>query len=90
MSRALFAQAILKKASRVAPGIPWFKAATKGQPLITGRVYGITTEEHPTQARRPAYSVLSNFRLKQVFALELPDWSSQLRAVSAEGRMTKS
>jgi dTDP-4-dehydrorhamnose reductase len=85
-----FAQAILEEASRVAPGIPWFKAATKGQPLITGLVHGITTEEHPTQARRPAYSVLSNFRLKQAFALELPDWSWQLRAVFAEGRVTKS
>jgi len=84
-----FAKAILKEASRVAPGIPWFKAAPKGQPLITG-VHGTTTAEYPTQARRPAYSVLSNFRLRQVFALELPDWSSQLRAVFAEGRMTKS
>lgn len=78
-----FAKAILEEASRVAPGVPWFKAATKGQPLITRRVNGIATEEYPTLARRPAYSVLSNFRLKQAFALELPDWSSQLRAVFA-------
>jgi dTDP-4-dehydrorhamnose reductase len=82
-----FAKAILEEASRVAPCIPWFRAATKGQPLITGRVHGITTEEYPTQARRPAYSVLSNFRLRQAFALELPDWSWQLRAVFAEGRI---
>ena len=85
-----FPKAILEEASRVAPGIPWFKAATKGQPLITGRVHGITTEDHPTQARRPAYSVLSNLRLKQAFALELPDWSCQLRAVFTEGRVTES
>jgi dTDP-4-dehydrorhamnose reductase len=58
--------------------------------LTTGHVHGITTDEHTTQARRPAYSVLSNFRLKQAFASELPDWSCQLRAVFAEGRMTKS
>ena len=78
-----FAKAILEEASRVAPCSPWFKAATKGQPLITRRVNGITTEEYPTPARRPAYSVLSNFRLRQVFALELPDWLSQLRAAFA-------
>ena len=85
-----FAKAILEEASRVAPGIPWFKAATKGQLFITRCVNGITTEEYPTPARRPAYSVLSNFQLKQAFALELPDWSSQLRAVFAEGRTAKS
>lgn len=78
-----FAKAILDEASRVAPDVPWFKAATKGHPLIVRRVNGITTAEYPTPARRPTYSVLSNFRLKQAFALELPDWSSQLRTVFA-------
>lgn len=78
-----FAKAILEEASRVAPGIPWFLAATNGKPLITRRVNGITTEEYPATARRPAYSVLSTVRLKQAFALELPHWFSQLRAAFA-------
>ncbi len=85
-----FAKAILEEASQVAPGISWFKAVTEGQPLITSHVHGITTAECPTRARRPAYSVLSNVRLKQAFALELSDWSCQLRAVFAEGRTAKS
>jgi dTDP-4-dehydrorhamnose reductase len=67
--------------------IPWFETATKGQPLVARRVAAITTEEFPTAARRPAYAVLSNSRLKQDFGLELPAWSLQLRAVFAEGRI---
>jgi dTDP-4-dehydrorhamnose reductase len=81
-----FAEAILKEASRMPRGIPWFETATKGQPLVTRRVAPIPTEEYPTPARRPLYSVLSNSRLKQDFGLELPAWSLQLRAVFAEGR----
>lgn len=81
-----FAKAVLEQASQIPRGIPWFETATKGQPLVTRRITAITTEEYPTPARRPAYSVLSNSRLKQDFGLELPKWSLQLRAVFAEGR----
>jgi dTDP-4-dehydrorhamnose reductase len=81
-----FAKAILEDASQMPRGFPWFETATKGQPLVTRRVTAITTEEYPTPARRPAYSVLSNSRLKQDFGLELPAWPLQLRAVFAEGR----
>jgi dTDP-4-dehydrorhamnose reductase len=82
-----FAKVILKEASRIPRGIPWFETATKGQPLVTRRVTAIPAEEYPTPARRPAYSVLSNSRLKQEFGLELPAWSLQLHAVFAEGRI---
>jgi dTDP-4-dehydrorhamnose reductase len=81
-----FAKAIIEEASRMPRGIPWFETATEGQPLVTRRVNSITTEEYPAPARRPAYSVLSNSRLKQDFGLELPAWSWQLRGVFAEGR----
>jgi dTDP-4-dehydrorhamnose reductase len=82
-----FAKAILKEASQMPRGIPWFEAATKGQPLVARRVTPITGEEYPTPARRPSYSVLSNARVKQDFGLELPGWSLQLRAVFAGGRI---
>ncbi len=81
-----FAKMILEEASRMPRGIPWFEIATKGQPLVTRCVTAITTEEYPTPARRPSYSVLSNSRLKQDFGFELPPWALQLRAVFAEGR----
>jgi dTDP-4-dehydrorhamnose reductase len=82
-----FAEAILEVASRMPRGIPWFETATKGQPLVTRRVTAIATEEYPTPARRPVYSVLSNSRLKQDFGLELPAWRLQLHAVFAEDRI---
>jgi dTDP-4-dehydrorhamnose reductase len=73
-----FAKAILEEASRLPRGIPWFETATKGHPLVTRRLTAITADEYPTPACRPAYSVLSNSRLKEIFGLELPDWKLQL------------
>lgn len=81
-----FAKMILEEASRMPRGIPWFETATKGHPLVTRCITAITTEEYPTPARRPSYSVLSNSRLKQDFGFELPAWSLQLNAVFAECR----
>jgi dTDP-4-dehydrorhamnose reductase len=81
-----FAEAILEEASRTPRDIPWFAAATGGKPLVVRRVTPITTEQYPTLARRPAYSVLSNHRLKQVFGLEMPDWRLQLVSAFAAGQ----
>lgn len=41
----------------------------------------IPTSEYPTPARRPAYSVLSNEKLKKVFGLTMPDWDRALQLV---------
>ena len=38
----------------------------------------ITTEEYPTPARRPAYSVLNNQRLIEAFGIALPAWEDAL------------
>ena len=38
----------------------------------------ITTEDYPTPARRPAYSVLDNQRLMAAFGLKLPAWEEGL------------
>jgi dTDP-4-dehydrorhamnose reductase len=81
-----FAKAILEEASRTPRDIPWFEAATGGHPLVVRRVTPITTEQYPTTARRPAHSVLSNLRLKQVFGLELPDWRLQLGSAFSAGQ----
>jgi dTDP-4-dehydrorhamnose reductase len=40
----------------------------------------IPSSEYPTQALRPAYSVLSNRHVAAEFNLSLPTWQEQLRA----------
>jgi dTDP-4-dehydrorhamnose reductase len=39
----------------------------------------IPTSEYPAPARRPAYSVLDNRKLRETFGLVLPDWEVSLR-----------
>jgi dTDP-4-dehydrorhamnose reductase len=73
-----FATAILEEASHAQKTAPWFAAATGGKALITRRVIPITTQEFPTPARRPAYSVLANTRLIKTFGIQLPEWRTQL------------
>lgn len=47
-------------------------------------VHAITTEQYPTPARRPAWSVLDCSRLRQVFSIEPADWRDELKAVLAD------
>jgi dTDP-4-dehydrorhamnose reductase len=84
-----FATAILERASQMPQGVNWFVAATGGHPLVVRRITPIATEDYPTPARRPAFSVLSNYRLKQKFGLELPDWRAQLASAFADGQMPR-
>jgi dTDP-4-dehydrorhamnose reductase len=76
-----FASAILQEAAAIPAACPWFATATSGLPLIARRIIPITTNDYPTPARRPAYSVLSNVRLNRTFSLQLPDWRTQLHSV---------
>jgi dTDP-4-dehydrorhamnose reductase len=73
-----FATAILEEASHTSKTTPWFAAATGGKLLIARRVIPITTQEFPTPARRPAYSILSHARLMKTFGFQLPEWRTQL------------
>jgi dTDP-4-dehydrorhamnose reductase len=82
-----FAKAILEEASRTSPEISWFAAATGGHPLVVRLLTPVATEEYPTLARRPAYSVLSNLRLKHIFDSELPHWRRQLHSAFAESQI---
>jgi dTDP-4-dehydrorhamnose reductase len=78
-----FAKLILELASSQ-PRAAWFAAATGNRPLTARRVVPIATEEFPTPARRPSYSVLANRKLNDAFGVKLPDWEIQLRAVFSE------
>jgi len=79
-----FAKAILEEAAHAPHAGSWISAATGGLPLIARGVIPIATDEYPTAAQRPAYSVLSNARLKRAFSLQLPDWRIQLHSIFAE------
>jgi dTDP-4-dehydrorhamnose reductase len=72
-----FARAILHEAAQAPANSPFLSAVTGGRPLAR-TVHPITTEEYPTPARRPPYSVLSNSRLQNTFGIALPDWRAAL------------
>ncbi|HEX3448147.1 MAG TPA: sugar nucleotide-binding protein, partial [Isosphaeraceae bacterium] len=59
------------------------RANTMGLPLLASpeTVEPITTADYPTPARRPANSRLSTAKLRETFALTLPDWSVGVNAV---------
>jgi dTDP-4-dehydrorhamnose reductase len=74
-----FANAILDEAARAPRKLPWLASATNGRPLLAARALPISTEEFRSPTRRPAYSVLSNARLKEAFGVTLPAWRTQLQ-----------
>ncbi len=48
-------------------------------PTPQPQLVGISAKDYPTPACRPAYSVLSNAKLKETFDIVLPDWEETLR-----------
>lgn len=73
----------------------WFEFATAIRelglaagllPETCARVEGICTSEYPTPAKRPAYSVLDNGKLAEVFGLRLPEWKEALGLCVSEAR----
>lgn len=49
------------------------------------KVNHITTEEYPTPAKRPAYSVLENYMLKLTMGYEADDWKTAIQEYIANG-----
>lgn len=67
-----FAQAIFQQAQ--AAGL------MPRQPVV----HAIATEQYPTPAKRPAWSVLDCSLLRQVYGIEPADWRAELNTVLAE------
>jgi dTDP-4-dehydrorhamnose reductase len=42
-------------------------------------LHAITTDQYPTPAKRPAYSVLDKTKIKKTFGLQIPDWQASLQ-----------
>lgn len=47
--------------------------------ITTCRVRPLHTEEYPTPAKRPHYSVLDKTKIKETLAIEIPHWEESLR-----------
>ena len=58
----------------------WYDFAVKIMELagFKCRVYPIQTQEYPTRAIRPPYSVLDKGKIKSTFALLIPQWEDSL------------
>jgi len=70
----------------------WYRFAEalleRSGPLVSHmpRLVAIRTEEYPTQAVRPAYSVMASGKLASGLGLELPPWECLLELVMEEAR----
>lgn len=72
-------------------GTTWFgfmKAILEADPRrhehMVKKMVPIATAEYPTPACRPAWSVLSSVRSREVFGIQLPDWRQPLQLWSHE------
>ncbi len=60
--------------------ITWYDFATAIMEIggKTCKVNPITTDQYPTKAKRPAYSVLDLSKIKEYVEIEIPDWRDSL------------
>ena len=47
--------------------------------ITTCKVSPITTDQYPTRAVRPMYSVLDKTKIKETFKLQIPEWEESLK-----------
>jgi dTDP-4-dehydrorhamnose reductase len=61
--------------------ISWFNFANEIKALINSSciVNPLTTEQFPTPAKRPKYSVLNKTKIQQTFSVQLRDWRESLK-----------
>ena len=46
---------------------------------IKCNVNAITTDEYPTKAQRPAYSVMDKSKIKRTYGIDIPEWKKSLK-----------
>lgn len=52
--------------------------------ITTCKVSPITTDQYPTRASRPQYSVLNKSKIKNTFGIAIPEWEDSLKVCVAE------
>ena len=52
--------------------------------ITTCQVKPLHTEEYPTPAKRPHYSVLDKTKIKEIYSIEIPYWMDSLQSCIAE------
>lgn len=62
--------------------ISWFDFASEIKQLTHFNciINSLTTEQFPTPAKRPKYSVLDKSKIQQTFSIQLKDWKESLQA----------
>jgi dTDP-4-dehydrorhamnose reductase len=73
-----FAAAIIAHAASAPPQSAYALARTPA-------LKPIPTEQYPTPARRPPYSVLANAKLHRAFGVVMPDWNTSLAECMSSG-----
>lgn len=70
----------------------WFAFATAIKELLgsTCAVQPITTDQYPTPAKRPAYSVLDTGKIRKTFGLIPPPWQQSLSACLQQMKLSES
>jgi dTDP-4-dehydrorhamnose reductase len=66
--------------------ITWFDFATEIKHLSNSPclVHPITTDQYPTPAKRPQYSVLDKTKIQKTFHIPLRDWRESLQRCLAD------
>lgn len=60
--------------------ITWFDFAKEIRRLVHSgcEVHPISTEQYPTPAKRPAYSVMDTSRIRETYSINIKDWKKSL------------
>lgn len=63
--------------------ISWYDFAVAIRDLkgLSCQIHPITSEQYPTAAQRPKYSLLDKAKIKKHFAVQVPDWKVSLKAM---------
>ena len=71
--------------------ISWydFACAIKEIKGLDCKIIPITTDQYPTPAKRPKYSLLDKSKIKRTFKVEVPEWRASLQAMLAKVKSNK-